>query len=149
MLDRSAFVAFQVEEVAEIAAGYQQRVGSLEKVNGDTVTNGDGRKAAMDLEEIAETTTSPHVAQGVAIERFTSPKARTRAQTERPFLSTMELRARQASMFAVDQNGLRSHADITKEVRHIFETESFFSLKLFHREKFVSFFKEREMLIVI
>uniref|UniRef100_A0A914UI00 Major facilitator superfamily (MFS) profile domain-containing protein n=2 Tax=Plectus sambesii TaxID=2011161 RepID=A0A914UI00_9BILA len=106
----------QVEEVAEIAVGYQQRVNSLEKVNGDSAINGDGWKNALDIEETAEMTTSPHVAQGVAIERFTSPKGRSRAQTERPFLSTMELRARQASMFGVDQKGLRSHADIAKEI---------------------------------
>uniref|UniRef100_A0A1I8A2B8 MFS domain-containing protein n=1 Tax=Steinernema glaseri TaxID=37863 RepID=A0A1I8A2B8_9BILA len=90
----------QVEEVTNIATDY------MEKCEHDLKGLGSHEKFAI----AAETTDSPHVAGGVAIERF-QPKERNGSANiqlnGRPFLSTIELNANRRN-----QTDLWSHRDL-------------------------------------
>uniref|UniRef100_A0A914CBC6 Major facilitator superfamily (MFS) profile domain-containing protein n=1 Tax=Acrobeloides nanus TaxID=290746 RepID=A0A914CBC6_9BILA len=92
----------QIDEVTKITAEY------IEKQE---------KESENPLSVEAETTTSPHVAPGVAIERFKTNNAgelRKRLNPERPFLSTIELHAsRRSENHLVSQKDLA--AIITKD----------------------------------
>ncbi|KAK0397515.1 hypothetical protein QR680_002151 [Steinernema hermaphroditum] len=89
----------QVEEVTKIATDYMEKSGH-EKIIGSN------DKLVLDV----ETTDSPHVAGGVAIERFQTKQRNGSTAIQlngRPFLSTIELNANRRN-----QNDLWSHHDL-------------------------------------
>ncbi|KAI1731941.1 major facilitator superfamily domain-containing protein [Ditylenchus destructor] len=92
----------QVEEVTKIASKY------IGRVEGDQLG-----------EECAETTTSPHIVGGVAIERFGRSNGNfnvsriRQLDADRPFLSTMELHIRQAGKKNASQQDVA--ASVTKQ----------------------------------
>ncbi|KAI1725446.1 major facilitator superfamily domain-containing protein [Ditylenchus destructor] len=100
----------QVEEVTKIASKY------IGRVEDDEIRKSEGDQLG---EECAETTTSPHIVGGVAIERFGRSNGNfnvsriRRLDADRPFISTMELHIRQAGKKNASQQDVA--ASVTKQ----------------------------------